>query len=209
MMMISIVSHYILKASLLTSCCGNDKNSSIPPGPNSGRKRSVALLMVGIGLSLVFQYGVSKLMLDDRIPDRVFLKGYWLDDCLDRFGGNDEAANDETVSSLVQSCVRIQANYRVGIATTLFFLLAAIASGCKRTANREAWPAKLTLYLFLVVATLFLPADPILTDIFLNVARGTYAAAMSDGLPWAERESFSHIMYIQPVVHYLFCSNRW
>jgi hypothetical protein len=172
--------------------------------------------MVGIGLSLVFQYGLSKLMLDDRIPDRVFLKGYWLDDCEARFG------NDEAHETLVRSCVRIQANYRVGCATTLFFLLAAIASCCKRTANREAWPAKLTLYLFLVVATIFLPADPILTDIYLNVARGTFV--WLPGIMFLPLEEVSHayiynillfflynthIMYKQPVVHYLFCSNRW
>lgn len=42
---------------------------------------------------------------------------------------------------------------------------------CKRTANREAWPAKYILFFFLVLATCFIPNTPLFTPIYLNIAR--------------------------------------
>jgi Serine incorporator (Serinc) len=149
--------------------------------------------MAGIGLSIVYQYGLSRLMLDDRLPSQLFLRGYWLDDCTDAYGAMDAdivakaaaAQNSNNTSniddSFVRGCVEQQANYRVAAATTLFFILAGLAALCKPTANREAWPAKFILYLFLVIATIFIPAPFWLNDIYLNVARGTFFWVVSAG----------------------------
>jgi Serine incorporator (Serinc) len=199
------------QASLLSSCCGNDKASTVPPGLHSGRKRSVLLLMAGIGLSIIYQYGLSALMLNDRLPSQLFLRGYWLDDCTAEYGARDAAANNSNNTSntnnnvnntiddsFVRGCVEQQANYRVAAATTLFFILAGVAALCKPTANREAWPAKFILYLFLIVATIFIPAQFWLSAVFLNVARGTCSCEYKPNqpgacwtVPWCLTLSFS------------------
>jgi Serine incorporator (Serinc) len=136
---------------------------------------------------LIFQWGLSRLIID-RVPSQIFLHDYWVEDCLERLQQEqpNNNNNDKMDASLQQekdndtflySCVGNQANYRVGMATLIFFGLAGLAALCKPTANREAWPAKYTLYLFLVVATMFLPSTfPLLhNDIFLHIARGTCA----------------------------------
>jgi hypothetical protein len=53
--------------SLLASCCGNDKPSTVPPGVNSGRKRSILLLLISIGLSLFYQYYVGPALKPESI----------------------------------------------------------------------------------------------------------------------------------------------
>jgi len=49
--------------------------------------------------------------------------------------------------------------------------LAGIAVCCKRTANREAWPAKYVLFLFLVLAMCFIPNEPLFLTVHLTLAR--------------------------------------
>ena len=46
-----------------------------------------------------------------------------------------------------------------------------MAAFCKPTANREAWPAKFVLFLFLVLGTCFIPNTPLFSPIYLNIAR--------------------------------------
>lgn len=46
-----------------------------------------------------------------------------------------------------------------------------LAAKCKPTANREAWPAKYVLFLFLVGATIFIPNDPLFIPIYLWIGR--------------------------------------
>jgi Serine incorporator (Serinc) len=184
--------------------------------------------MAGIGLSIIYQYGLSRLMLDDRLPSQLFLRGYWLDDCTAAYGAMDAdvakaaavAQNTTTTSnvdniiddSFVRGCVEQQANYRVAAATTLFFILAGLAALCKPTANREAWPAKFTLYLFLVIVTIFIPAQFWLNDVYLNVARGTFFFRAN-----RKKQQPNHLSHTQhtttkqqqPVAHYLSFFNNW
>lgn len=92
----------------------------------------------------------------------------WLDGC-------EEFANDV---ALQKSCVGNNGNYRVTAATTLFFVLAAVAAYCKPTANREAWPAKFVLYFVLVAATVVIPSDPTFSSVYFYIALGTSLALL-------------------------------
>lgn len=146
-------------ASLFTSCCGNDKASTVPPGETSGRKRSVLLLVLAIALAFAFQYGLAPFFQNSDTSN--YVVDAWTDGCED-FGGNDE---------LQERCSGNAGVYRVAGSTTLFFALAAIAAACKPTANRDAWPAKYVLFLFLVGATVFIPNEPLFSDIYLQIGR--------------------------------------
>mmetsp|Transcript_11139 Transcript_11139/g.18465 ORF Transcript_11139/g.18465 Transcript_11139/m.18465 type:complete len:466 (-) Transcript_11139:77-1474(-) len=145
--------------SLFSSCCGNDKASNIPPSATSGRKRSVLLLLLTIAIAFAFQYGVGPYVL--KIPISNYVTDAWTDGCTG-FGGNIE---------LQEQCVGNQGVYRATSSALVFFVLAAMAAYCKPTANREAWPAKYILFIFLTIATCFIPNDPLFSVIYLNIAR--------------------------------------
>eukprot|EP00538_Stauroneis_constricta_P004615 CAMPEP_0119549242 /NCGR_PEP_ID=MMETSP1352-20130426/2991_1 /TAXON_ID=265584 /ORGANISM="Stauroneis constricta, Strain CCMP1120" /LENGTH=468 /DNA_ID=CAMNT_0007594749 /DNA_START=158 /DNA_END=1564 /DNA_ORIENTATION=- len=144
--------------SLLGSCCGNDKASTVPPGAHSGRKRSVLLLVLAIAIAFVFQYGVAPAVANVTISN--FVTDAWLDGCT-KYGED----------ILVDRCAGQAGVYRSAFSSTLFFALAAIGVVCKPSANREAWPAKYVLFMFLVAATCFIPNKPLFLDVYLNIGR--------------------------------------
>ncbi|CAB9519563.1 Serine incorporator 1 [Seminavis robusta] len=160
--------------SLLTACCGNDKKSTEPVGANSGRKRSVLLMVIAMIVSFVFQYWVASAVVESYEKDEIelsvsalakeqatnFFQDSWLDGC-----------TEYESSELRERCVGNSGVYRAASAATLFFLLAAIAVKCKPSFNREVWPAKYILFLFLCAATIFIPNEPVFSDIYLNIAR--------------------------------------
>lgn len=131
----------------------------MPPSATSGRRRSVFVLILSIGIALGFQYGVAPYLVDMTVSN--FVRDSWVDGC-------DEYENN---IDLQKSCAGNNGNFRASSATFLFFVCASIAAALKPTANREAWPAKYILYLFLVAATVFIPSEPLFSDIFLNIAR--------------------------------------
>jgi hypothetical protein len=144
----------------LSACCGNDKASTIPPSITSGRKRSVLLLFLALVIALVFQYILAPQLVD--VEDfSGFLSDQWLDAC-------DEFLEEP---DLREECAGNMGVYRVAAATTFFFVLAALAAVCKPTANREAWPAKYVLFVFLCTFTIIIPSDPYFSDVYLNIAR--------------------------------------
>eukprot|EP00934_Nitzschia_sp_Nitz4_P008376 Nitzschia sp. Nitz4//scaffold128_size63911//62114//63913//NITZ4_006235-RA/size63911-augustus-gene-0.98-mRNA-1//1//CDS//3329534880//8366//frame0 len=146
-------------ASLLSSCCGNDKPSSVEPGEASGRKRSVLLLILAIVLSLGLQYVVAPHIINfDAIGN--FVTDAWLEGC-----------DDLETDALIEQCAGNAGVYRSAFSAVVVFLLSAIAVCCKRTANREAWPAKYVLFVFLVAGLCFVPNDPLFLTVFLNIAR--------------------------------------
>lgn len=170
--------------SLSSSCCGNnhDPSSSKPVGASSGRKRSVLLLVAAVGLQLAFQFALAPWFVDHRDSWKTtVMRDSWLDGCssssstiVNNTINNEEETilwNEEALM-LLDSCVGRGGNYRIAFVTVLFFLLAALAAVCKPTANREAWPAKIVLYLLAVAGSIFLPNEPILTPIFLTIAIG-------------------------------------
>ena len=143
--------------SLMTSCCGNDKPSSVSPGASSGRKRSVLLLVMSVAISFAFQYGLADFV--TGLPVTNYVTDAWRSGC------------DYDIETLNKRCAGNSGVYRSAASAVVFFVLASIAVACKRSANREAWPAKYTLFLFLVIGTCFIPNDPIFLKIFLNIAR--------------------------------------
>jgi len=147
-------------ASLLSSCCGSDKDSTTPPSATSGRMRSVFLLLLSIGIAFSFQYGVAPELQPNTNNKIQYLEDAWSNGCKDY--------NDET---LQLQCSGHSGVYRAASSAFLFFTLAAIAAWCKPTANRDAWPAKIFLFLVLNVATIFVPNEPIFSLIMVNVFR--------------------------------------
>jgi len=117
-------------------------------------------LLLAIGLAFAFQYGVAPFLVD-KSEYTGFVTEKWLDGC----------TQYEDEVDLREACAGNNGVFRVTGATTLFFCLAAIAVACKPTANREAWPAKYILYLFLVGVTVVIPNEPLFSDIYLNIAR--------------------------------------
>ena len=139
--------------SLMGACCGNDKTSNIAPGSSSGRKRSVLLLCMAIVIAFAFQYGVAKYIVNISISN--YITDAWLSGC-----------TDFDTDALILRCAGQAGVYRSGFSAFVFFILAAVAVACKRTANREAWPAKYILFLFFVLAMCFVPNEPLFTDIY-------------------------------------------
>jgi len=140
------------------ACCGNDKSSAIAPGASSGRKRSVLLLCIAIAIALAFQHGAAKFIVNFEISN--YVTDAWLDGC-----------KDYKTDALIERCAGMAGVYRSAFSALVFFVLGAVAVICKRTANREAWPAKYILFLFLVAGMCFIPNDPLFTSIYLNIAR--------------------------------------
>lgn len=129
-------------------------------------------MILTIAIALGFQYGIAEKVLD--IPVSNYVTTSWTSGCLQYQTGFDVAAqggDGDTTNDLVERCIGNNGVYRATSSAFLFFVLAAIAACCKPTANREAWPAKYILFLFLVLATCFIPNDPLFSPIFLNVAR--------------------------------------
>lgn len=140
------------------SCCGNDKAGSVPPSATSGRKRSVLLLLMSIAMALLFQYIVGPRISQVSIGN--FVTDAWTEGC-----------TGFSTDALQERCVGNNGVYRATSSVLIFFLLLAITAYVKPTYNREAWPAKYILYVFLAAAMCFVPNDPYFGEIYLNIAR--------------------------------------
>ncbi len=132
----------------------------VAPGAASGRKRSVLLLTLAIGIAFCLQYWVAPAIVNFDAPVDNVLSNAWLDGC-------EELGTPE----LVERCAGNAGVYRSSLSAVIFFLLAGIAVSCKRTANREAWPAKYVLFLFLVAGMCFIPNEPLFLRVHLNISR--------------------------------------
>jgi hypothetical protein len=152
--------------SLLTSCCGNDKDSTIPPGASSGRKRSVFLLFISIGIAFLFQYGIGSYISKYRNDFGPFA---WIGNAF--YDGCGQYVTDDDDVDLQTTCAEQTGVYRASASSFVFFIMFAFAAYCKPTFNREAWIAKYTLYIFLVIGSLFIPNEPVFLPIFVNIFR--------------------------------------
>lgn len=130
------------------------------PGAASGRKRSVILLILAIGIAFFLQYWAGPSIVDFNAPVDNILSDSWLNGC-----------KGLATPELVQRCAGNAGVYRSSFSACVFFLLAAVAVTCKRTANREAWPAKYVLFFFLVAGMCFVPNDPLFLTVHMNIAR--------------------------------------
>lgn len=119
-------------------------------------------MLLSVVLSLLFQYVVAPAIIDapSYSLSLTYLRNAWTDGC-----------NTLSNKSLQAVCVGNMGVFRVGLATMIFFVLAALAAWCQPTANRQVWPAKVVLYLFFVAAMCFIPNQPLFADIYLNLGR--------------------------------------
>lgn len=116
-----------------------------------------------IGLSFVFQYVVAPALLSDNVSQLPkigeYLQDAWTNGC------------DQDDTKLIEACSGNSGVYRIAGSALLFFLLSAIAAAIKPTYNRDAWPAKYTIFLILVGSSIFIPNDPLFDPILMNLAR--------------------------------------
>mgnify|MGYP005849184803 CR=1 FL=1 len=104
-----------------------------------------------------FELSASQLAKDQA---KNFIEEYWLDGC-----------SQYATEGLRERCVGNAGVYRAAASATLFFLLAAITVKFKPSFNREAWPAKYLLFVVLCVVTIFIPNEPLFSDVYMNIAR--------------------------------------
>ena len=123
---------------------------------------------MSICLQLLFQFVLAPFILDNLPNDNIIRKA-WLDGC-DTASVEGINVSDDTQ---LRSCVSIGGNFRVAAVTTFFFFVATIVAYCQPTANREAWPIKIILYLIMIAATIIVPNEPYFTPIYFVIAIGT------------------------------------
>lgn len=100
------------------------------------------------------------MILNLNVPFSDFLVDSWTSGC-----------DDLETEELIERCAGNAGVYRSSFSAFVFYILAGIAVACKRTANREAWPAKYVLFLFLEAGMCFVPNDPLFLTVYLNIAR--------------------------------------
>lgn len=143
-------------SSLCAMCLNLNGNTS------TGRMQSVTLLALSVILSLLFQYALAPWVLQHRgtllsnhNPFLKYVMSLW-------------SCDDENRDCPIAN----NGVFRICACTTLFFILTTVASKIRPSSNREAWSAKYSAYLLLLLASaLLLPNHPWLDTIYLPVAR--------------------------------------
>ena len=130
------------------------------PDVASGRKRSVLLLILAIVIAFCLQYAVAPAIVNFNAPVDNVVSNAWMDGC-------DTLATTQQM----ERCAGNAGVYRSSFSAMIFFFLAGIAVCFKKTANREAWPAKYVLFVFLVAAMCFVPNEPLFLTVQMNLAR--------------------------------------
>lgn len=88
----------------------------------------------------------------------------WHESCAERY-------DDEKDLVLLQQCAGKAGVMRPMAMAALFFAIQAVVTKVQPSLNREAWPAKYTMYLFAVFVTFFMGNSPLFTGVFLWLAR--------------------------------------
>jgi len=137
----------------------------------------VLLLALTVMLALYFQYSLAPAILGDKSSWwNLFrytpgLGGHvlksWTEGC-EVYLENGESTQQ---SQSYQECVGNAGVYRPTFFAFLFFAIASIASYMKPSSNRMAWPAKYSIYLLLVLCSVFISNHPMFTGIFLHLSR--------------------------------------
>lgn len=160
----------------LTYCCCNVAGSlcnacfgSTAAG-TTGRKRSVLLLSMAIFFALWFQYHVGPAIVTQS--GWIWRSYRWIPGLgkLVYAAWHDPCQQYDKGPSLAQ-CAGNAGVYRPMAVASLFFAVAAVATKVQPSLNREAWPAKYGIYLFLVALTVLISSGPLFTGIFLWFAR--------------------------------------
>lgn len=170
--------------SLCQSCFG-----TTAPG-TTGRKRSVLLLCITIVVALWFQYTIGpgivsqnswiwKMLRSIPFMSANFVYKAWYASCsqydnddFNNFDAEMDVLDDENISNtLLHQCAGNAGVFRPTALATLYFLGNSVATRIVPTLNREAWPAKYSLFAFMLLLSMFIPNTPWFTGIFLWLAR--------------------------------------
>jgi len=152
--------------SLCNTCLGSTSTGT------TGRKRSVLLLSLSIGLALTFQYWLAPYLLSDsgwfhkmRLVPGLAKRVYnsFTSSCLDTYGDSDPKR--------FAQCVSNAAVYRPTSIATAFFLTSAAATAANPSLNRKVWPAKYGIYFLALLLTLVLPNAPLFTGFYTTLLR--------------------------------------
>ena len=156
-----------------TNACGSLCNSCLGTTleGTTGRKRSVLLLVFAILASFFFKYKLGPAVVSQKswiwkaystIPSiGKLVHNGWKDAC-------SEYAEDE---HLLAACAGNSGVYRPTFLATLFFAIHAGATRLLPALQKEAWPAKYTLYFFGLLLCVLIPTDPLFGGIYLFLAR--------------------------------------
>ena len=122
-------------------------------------------------LSLYFQYSLAPSILENKSSwwsglEKHILKG-WTDGC-EVYLNEGESANE---SRSYRECVGNAGVYRPTFFAFLFFFVASIASYLSPSSNRMVWPAKYSIYLLMVLCSVFMSNHPLFSGIFLHLSR--------------------------------------
>ena len=155
-------------SSLCQSCCG-----TTAPG-TTGRKRSVLLLGMAIVMALWFQYKVGPSIVSQTgwvWKAYRFMPGTgkwvyeaWYDSCA-------EYAGDDIPEAWLHECAGRAGVMRPTFLAAMYFAGNAVATYIVPSLNKEAWPAKYTLFFFLLAVTMVMDSHPFFTGFFLWIAR--------------------------------------
>lgn len=150
---------------LCNSCLGTTLEGT------TGRKRSVLLLVFVILSSFFFQYKLGPAVVSQEswiwkmystIPSfgRLVHKG-WVNAC----------TQYEEDPDLMAQCAGMGGVYRPTFIAFLFFMFHAGATRLVPALQKEAWPAKYTIYFFAILISVFFPTNPLFGGLFLFIAR--------------------------------------
>jgi len=145
---------------LCNACCGNTEGT--------GRKRSVLLLSLAASAALTFQYYVAPSLLSEN--------GWWYAlKVIPGFGKRIHSSwimnCDQYEKDLYVQCVGNSGVYRPMFLSTVFFLVAAVATKFNSKTNSLAWPSKYAAFFFFLIVTMIIPNGPIFDDLYLHVSR--------------------------------------
>jgi len=143
----------------------------------------VLLLGLVIAFSLWFQYSVGPGIVSQSgwvwktyraIPGTGKLVYHaWYDSCAQYDGNNEDGDGGEGLHSeaLLEQCAGNAGVLRPTFLATFYFLANAIATRIVPSLNREAWPAKYTIFFFGLLVSMFVPNNPLFSGIYLWLAR--------------------------------------
>lgn len=146
-------------------CCGcyssNGDDSHV-----TGRQQSLVLVGLSMLLSFLYQYSLAPVLgpgnsnwIVDTPDVGSFLVDSWNDGC------------EEDSEALQKDCRGNTGVYRVTFFSGLFFIFFGIMSYRNPTFNRKNWSSKYTLYILCVLASIFIPNQPLFLDIYVPIAR--------------------------------------
>lgn len=143
------------------------------------------LLALAVGLALFFQYTIAPGIISNTTNNTwwwnivgrkaglgKYVYNSWTDGCQQYMTTTTTTTNNDLPSAAAKQCVGNTGVYRPTSIAFLFFAVAAVASKVRPRLNREAWPAKYTIYLLSVLASMIVSNDPWFNGVYVHISRG-------------------------------------